>query len=94
MIGVQVTVPGINGQAGQLAGRWQQLAGELQQFAATVGALSHSDLVALGFTSGDATLMAAFVSNLAAFAGVYYGTATQSPAFNYDANFLLVRGFN
>ena len=91
-IGYRVSVGGINSQAGGLASRWQQVAADLLTFSTIAGALSHADLVTLGFSSADATAMVTLITQMGDFANVYYGNQAQSPAFNYDTAFLPVRG--
>lgn len=90
-IGYQPGVASINSQAALLAIRWQKLAADMLQFATIAGALSHSDLVTLGFTSGDATSIAAIITDMGNYAGVYYGTRAE-PGFNYYGVFRTVRG--
>ncbi len=92
-IGNQPTVAGINSRAGALTVRWQRLAADLLDFSTgPAGALNAAALQALGFTSADATAMAAVIGQMGNFAGVYYGTLAQTAAFSYDTAFLPVRG--
>jgi hypothetical protein len=45
-----------------------------------------SFLQGLGFSSGDAATVVSTFGNLAILAQIYQGLATQSAAFNYEAN--------
>jgi hypothetical protein len=91
-IGYPVTVSSVNSQAAGLALQWQQLAADMAQFAAVTGGLTLTALETLGFTSGDAALIANIAANMGIIATVYYGTAAAPTLQNYDFEFLLVRG--
>jgi hypothetical protein len=84
-IGNQPTVVQLNGQAAQLATMFRTTAQQALYFQAyVVTALGSSGLVALGFTSGDATSMIAMANYMATCAQVFQGTATQGTTFNFQ----------
>jgi len=90
-IGYPVSVGGINNDAAMLAIRWQQVVSDMVQFTNATSGLNVAALQALGFTFTDATNMADVITRMVNFAAVYYGTVTPT-LFNFDADFLKVRG--
>jgi hypothetical protein len=95
MIGYQVSPSSINNKLWTLASMWRQAAYASSDFALAVAALGSSGLQGLtpaGFSPGDATLVLAQAASLGTLAGAYYGTGTITPAVNFDAAFLPLRG--
>jgi hypothetical protein len=61
------------------------------QFTNATSGLNVAALQALGFTFADATNMVDIITRMVNLAAVYYGTAVPT-LFNFDADFLQVRG--
>jgi len=83
-VGIQVTQASVNAQIGSLALQMRNAcrAGvEFQEWILTLGA---SGLEALGFSSADATTALNMASYLNTMGAVFFGTAAQTPAFNFD----------
>ena len=91
-IGFQVSVGGINNQAGALAVRWHELMADMLAFTNATGGLSAANLQALGFSVPDSTAMVTIISNMQNYTAEYYGILNVLGAFNYDTAFLPVRG--
>ena len=82
--GVNVTETSANATLGQLAINLRNDAASIINWFGTVNALGVAGLVALGFTANDAANYFTACNELQTIAQVYYGTAAQTPAFNFD----------
>lgn len=83
-IGNQASVAGINQTLGSLAISLRDRCDDINNFFEWVNSLGQAGLVALGFSSGDATSVINMASYLHTISGVYYGTVTQGTLFNFD----------
>ena len=90
-VGNVPSVGSINSTAGDLAIDLREWAHRAAIFHTAIGAMGADDtsrataLVALGFAQADATQMVYLANVLNTVAAVYYGTAPQTPAFNFDS---------
>jgi len=91
-VGNQASSTQLNAQLAALAIGIRVWAYQVNQLQATAVALGQAGLVTAGFASADATSFTNMVSYLNTIAGVYQGTAAQTPAFNFDNALCLVRG--
>jgi hypothetical protein len=76
-IGNQPNVAQLNSQAAQIASTWRSTAQQTLALQAYVTGLGQAGLVALGFTSGDATAFIAAVNNMSTVAQIFQGTVQQ-----------------
>lgn len=76
-IGNQPNVAQLNSQAAQYASTWRSIAQQSLALQAYVTGLGSSGLVALGFSSADATAFIAAVNYMATMAGIFQGTVQQ-----------------
>jgi hypothetical protein len=85
-VGTPLTTAGVNGAITNLSTAMRNLMWQVDNLSKNVNGQGGGEaaLVAAGFTSGDATTALAAISYLNTVAAVYYGTAAQTPAFNFD----------
>jgi hypothetical protein len=93
-IGNDPNMQQINSEAAQIAGQFRSNALQAQELQAYVVGLGQAGLVALGFASGDATLLLTCCSYMATLAGVYQGTVTQGSLFNFQNALVALTGPN
>ena len=87
-----LNVAGLNGQLGSISITLRNACQQAADFFEGVNALGTSGLQAIGFTAGDATAFLAAANYMQTVSAVYYGTAAQTPAFNFDNALAAARG--
>lgn len=93
-IGLQVnnSTSQLNTQLGTTAVAIRDACRNAIQFFQGANSLGLAGLEAIGFTAQDAQDMLNAASHLNTIAQVYYGLATQTPAFNFDDSLAEARG--
>jgi hypothetical protein len=93
-IGFQASLSegGLNQSLGGIAVSMRDACQDALEFFANVNNLGTAGLEALGFNSTDATNFFNAANYLQTMATVYYGTAAQTPAFNFDSALAAARG--
>jgi hypothetical protein len=90
-VGNQPNASNINSVMGHIATDLRDWARRANQFHTAIDGMGADDpsrataLVALGFTQADATNLVYLANVLNTVAAIYYGTAAQTPAFNFDS---------
>jgi hypothetical protein len=94
--GIQPTQAIINAQAGQLVLNCRNSLQQILFFNDYLNNLGQSGLIALGFSSGDATLLLDVYENMAAVASMCMGSAYTGPTlpFNFLAQTIPLWGGN
>ena len=82
--GQQSTQAGVNGSLTSLALRLRDVSAGILQQQSYFNKLGLAGLEALGFTASDAQSVLDDINHMATCAQVYRGTATQTPAFNFE----------
>jgi hypothetical protein len=79
------SVGSLNSQLGVAAIGLRNAAQQALELYALTTSIGAGGLEAIGFASGDATSFVTAVNYLQTVAAVYYGTAAQTPEFNFDS---------
>ena len=87
-----LTEAGLNGQLGNVAVTLRNACQQAVNFFEGVNGLGAAGLEALGFAAADATAFLAAANYMQTVGAVYYGTAAQTPAFNFDNALAAARG--
>jgi hypothetical protein len=87
-----LTEAGLNGQLGNIAITLRNACQQAASFFEGVNAIGAGGLEGIGFTTGDATAFLAAANYMQTVAAVYFGTAAQTPAFNFDNALAAARG--
>lgn len=91
-VGNPTDVGGLNAQLGDAAVTLRAAMEQIQGLWAFVQPTGEAGLEALGFSATDATDYFNAANYLQTVAGIYFGTATQATAFDFDSALALVRG--
>jgi hypothetical protein len=97
-VGYQPNMAQLNNRAGQLATMLRDWSRAATDFHLAIDSMADNDtdrataLVALGITQDDATNFVYLVNVINTVAAVYYGTAEQTPAFDFDNAFSALWG--
>jgi hypothetical protein len=83
-VGYQFDQDRANQQLGSLAVQLRDLMVAVTSYHQKVTGLGHAGQMALGFTDADATDLQLRADYIYTIAAVYYGTAGQTPPFNFD----------
>lgn len=83
-VGFQFDQDRANNLLGSLSVQLRDLMVAISSYHQRVTGLGHAGQVALGFTDADATELQLRADYLYTMAAVYYGTAGQTPPFNFD----------
>lgn len=87
-----LTVAGLNGQLGSVAITLRNACQQAINLFEGVNALGASGLEALGFAAADAANFLTAANYMQTVGAVYYGTAAQTPAFDFDSALAAARG--
>jgi len=90
--GQPATIELINGQLTQNAVRLHALMSQVSDLHLQVTKLGPAGLQALGASATDAADIQAAWDQISTLAAVYFGTAAQTPAYNFDDALAHVRG--
>ncbi len=93
-IGNAPNVQQLNSQAAQIAGQWRSLAQQTAELQGYVVSLGQAGLVALGFSSADATSFVTACNEMSTLAGLVQGTVTQATTFNFVNALIVLTGPN
>jgi len=88
----QNTVNGLNASLGQIAVNLRNDCQIALNFFENVNALGVAGLQGIGFSAADAQAFFNAANYLQTVAQVYFGTAAQTPAFNFDTALAAARG--
>jgi hypothetical protein len=91
-VGNPVDAGGLNARLGDAAVSVRAAMEQIQSLWSFVQPTGAAGLQALGFSAGDATAYFNAANYLQTVAGIYFGTAAQPDAFNFDSALALVRG--
>jgi hypothetical protein len=83
-IGNQTTVAAVNNMLSSYAVQMRNLMGAIRNEQEEVTDMGVAGLEALGFDSADAASVISMFSYMNTISGVYFGTATQGTAFDFD----------
>jgi hypothetical protein len=83
-VGSQNNSLAINGQIGDLINRLWDTCGDILKLQEYVVGQGSAGLQAIGFDSTDATTVATVVNYLNTVAEIFFGSAAQTPAFNFS----------
>lgn len=83
-VGNQPQLSAVNAALGNYATNLRDLCRSIANFAEWANSEGQAGLVAIGFSSADATTFLNMVSYMNTISGVYFGTATQGTQFNFD----------
>lgn len=85
-VGFPATKLDIDARAGQLALQLRDTLLQIQQFNTWLLATPDANLTGLspGYTAGEVATLKSAYADLAQLAAVYQGTATRTPAYNYQ----------
>jgi len=82
--GQQPTLAGINGQLSASAIQLRDLCNTIADLNLQVGKLGTAGLQGIGASASDASDIVSKYATIATVAAVYFGTATQGTAFNFN----------
>lgn len=82
--GQQPTIAGLNGSLSSAAIQLRDLCAQITDLNLQVGKLGVTGLVALGTDTATATDMVTKYAQINTVAALYFGTATQASAFNFN----------
>lgn len=91
-VGPQTTSGNVTADVASLAAEWADLASRTLRKWAYYNKLGLAGLQAAGFTAGDAQAVLDAINHVATPAQVYKGSATQTPAFNFEDSLVVWAG--